>query len=454
MAGTVIKRVQFALVDGMDIDHAQGSSDASTSDEESASSGEDIDMSSPILSPSPSGPISQSMAETAATATAIGPTTLISMTPSSTFPVMSPLQPSEFATIPQPAHITGTDIKMDGTDVASGLSSSWKTLGLGTMSPPPRSHLRALPNLPALPEMVHITHTAVKTMTAHPRPHLGMERVSSSSVIPPTSLPRPQLPPIPRTPWRVVQTAPKPPLPPSDVKALPDVPRRQAAVEHSPAIPVVELDALTITTSPLSPRPIRAMPSRAPIQPLTQSTMATSTQAGPSTQSPAIPPSQSLPSRTVEVIIPPLPGSDQMPALHFDRPMSQEYIRGRRDEIFCALNLPDAVQQMAKDLWSNDRDAEGAFMTDIAVEFSVGDVTSVALDLDRPCVRGPVAPIDPHHDAPLVEAFTKYYTEWVELTLKRRRELVAELMLLRQIKGLDDLIKRSKGLDTEWMTDE
>lgn len=123
---------------------------------------------------------------------------------------------------------------------------------------------------------------------------------------------------------------------------------------------------------------------------------------------------------------------------------------------------PDAVQQMAKDLWSNDRDAEGAFMTDIAVEFrraicnaaSVGDVTSAALDLDRPCMRGPVAPIDPHHDAPLVEAFTKYYTEWVELTLKRRRELVAELMLLRQIEGLDDLIKRSEGLDTEWMTDE
>jgi hypothetical protein len=53
-----------------------------------------------------------------------------------------------------------------------------------------------------------------------------------------------------------------------------------------------------------------------------------------------------------------------------------------------------------------------------------------------------------------VEAFTKYYTEWVELTLKRCRELVAELMLLRQIEGLDDLIKRSEGLDTEWMTDE
>jgi hypothetical protein len=42
----------------------------------------------------------------------------------------------------------------------------------------------------------------------------------------------------------------------------------------------------------------------------------------------------------MEVIIPPLPGSDQMPALHFDRPMSQEYIRGRRDEILCALDLP------------------------------------------------------------------------------------------------------------------
>ncbi|KIJ04406.1 hypothetical protein PAXINDRAFT_22306 [Paxillus involutus ATCC 200175] len=56
MAGTVIKRVRFALVDGMDIDHAQGSSDASTSDEESASSGEDIDMSSPILSRHLRGP--------------------------------------------------------------------------------------------------------------------------------------------------------------------------------------------------------------------------------------------------------------------------------------------------------------------------------------------------------------------------------------------------------------
>jgi hypothetical protein len=69
-------------------------------------------------------------------------------------------------------------------------------------------------------------------------------------------------------------------------------------------------------------------------------------------------------------------------------------------------------------------------------------------------VHGPVAPIDPHHDTPLVEAFTKYYTEWVELTLKCCRELVAELMLLWQIEGLDDLIKRSKGLDMEWMTDE
>jgi hypothetical protein len=122
---------------------------------------------------------------------------------------------------------------------------------------------------------------------------------------------------------------------------------------------------------------------------------------------------------------------------------------------------PDAIQQMAKDLWSNDRDTEGAFVTDITMEFrrvicnaaSIGDVTSAALDFDRPCVRGPI-PIDPHHDAPLVEAFTKYYTEWVELTLKHHRELVAELMLLRQIEGLDDLIKHSKGLDTEWMTDE
>ncbi|KIJ19107.1 hypothetical protein PAXINDRAFT_8460 [Paxillus involutus ATCC 200175] len=136
MAGTVIKRVQFALVDPMDIDHAQGSSVASTSNEESASSSEDIDMSSPILSPSRLGPVSQSTTETAATATAIRPTALISTTPSSTFPAMSPLQPSEFATIPQPAHITGTDIKMDGTDVASGPFSSWKTLGLGTIAPP------------------------------------------------------------------------------------------------------------------------------------------------------------------------------------------------------------------------------------------------------------------------------------------------------------------------------
>ncbi|KIJ04909.1 hypothetical protein PAXINDRAFT_21804 [Paxillus involutus ATCC 200175] len=117
---------------------------------------------------------------------------------------------------------------------------------------------------------------------------------------------------------------------------------------------------------------------------------------------------------------------------------------------------------MAQGPMEQHRDAEGAFMTDIAVEFrraicnaaSVGDVTSAALDLDQPCMRSPVAPIDPHHDTPLVEAFTKYYTEWVELTLKRRRELVAELMLLRQIEGLDDLIKRSEGLDTEWMTDE
>ncbi|KIJ16682.1 hypothetical protein PAXINDRAFT_168179 [Paxillus involutus ATCC 200175] len=150
-----------------------------------------------------------------------------------------------------------------------------------------------------------------------------------------------------------------------------------------------------------------------------------------------------------------------MPTLDIPRPMTREDIRGQRDEVLHGLELPDAIQKMAKDLWSNDPNTEEAFMTDMAVKFrqvicdavAVGNGTSVTLDFDRSSVRGPVAPIDPYHDAPLVEAFRKYYTEWAELHVRRCREMVVELMLLRQMEGLDDLIQCAEGLDTQWMAD-
>ncbi|KIK74914.1 hypothetical protein PAXRUDRAFT_19426 [Paxillus rubicundulus Ve08.2h10] len=105
-----------------------------------------------------------------------------------------------------------------------------------------------------------------------------------------------------------------------------------------------------------------------------------------------------------------------------------------------ALDFP--VQDMARERWSNNCDAEEAFPVDVAVEFrrvmchaaSASDMSSVDLDFGRHGEHGPVAPIDPHHDAPLVEAFTKYYDQWME--------------------GLDDLIERAEGLDAEWMRDQ
>ncbi|KAF8834285.1 hypothetical protein BDN67DRAFT_985436 [Paxillus ammoniavirescens] len=150
---------------------------------------------------------------------------------------------------------------------------------------------------------------------------------------------------------------------------------------------------------------------------------------------------------------PPIPGAEQGP-LNFARPMAREDIRGRQDEVMEALDFPDAVQDMARELWSNNCNAEEAFPVDVAVEFSAGNMSSVDLDFGWHGKRGPVAPIDPHHDAPLVEAFTKYYNQWVQLHLKRRRELLAELMLLCQMEGLDDLIKCVEGLDAEWMRDQ
>ncbi|KAF8833147.1 hypothetical protein BDN67DRAFT_1017893 [Paxillus ammoniavirescens] len=97
---------------------------------------------------------------------------------------------------------------------------------------------------------------------------------------------------------------------------------------------------------------------------------------------------------------------------------------------------------MARELWSNNRDTEEAFPIDVTMEFrramchtaSAGNMSSVDLDFGWHGERGPVAPINPHHDAPLVEAFTKYYDQWME--------------------GLDDLIERAEGLDAEWMRDQ
>ncbi|KAF8832995.1 hypothetical protein BDN67DRAFT_1018083 [Paxillus ammoniavirescens] len=112
---------------------------------------------------------------------------------------------------------------------------------------------------------------------------------------------------------------------------------------------------------------------------------------------------------------PPVPGAEQGP-LNFARPMAREDIRGWQDEVMEALNFPDAVQDMARELWSNNRNAEEAFPVDVAVEFrcamchaaSTGNMSSVDLDFGWHGERGPVAPIDPHHNAPLVEAFTKW----------------------------------------------
>ncbi|KIK72674.1 hypothetical protein PAXRUDRAFT_21712 [Paxillus rubicundulus Ve08.2h10] len=259
------------------------------------------------------------------------------------------------------------------------------------------------------------------------------------------------LPPIPRAPQRALNTIPIPPVLASDLPPLPEVPRWQAAVAQPPAVLVMELNQLSIepmsTTAKVpSPQPIQSLPLRAQVPPLAESPMvpmAPSTQPGPSTESPSIPPTQLRPSRSMG-------------------PMAREDIQGRRDEVMEALDFPDAVQDMARELWSNNCDAEEAFPVDITVEFrraichaaSAGDMSSVDLDFGRYGERGPVAPIDPHHDAPLVEGFTKYYDQWVQLHLRRRRELLAELMLLHQMEGLDDLIKHTEGLDAEWMRDQ
>ncbi|KIK72745.1 hypothetical protein PAXRUDRAFT_21637 [Paxillus rubicundulus Ve08.2h10] len=222
------------------------------------------------------------------------------------------------------------------------------------------------------------------------------------------------MPPIPRTSRRVVQTA--------------QLEGAARATASPLATPVLELDVLSITSSssvplPSSARPIRAMLSRGSKGQLTQNTAAASTQAGPATPSPASRASPSLPLVDMEVVIPPEPGSERLPALNLVRPMTREDIRSRRDKLLRALELPDAIQKMARDLWSNDRDAEGAFVADIAVEFrraignaaSVGDVTSTALNFPSRPAHGPVTPIDAHHNAPIMEAFSKFYSQWAEL---------------------------------------
>ncbi|KAF8833436.1 hypothetical protein BDN67DRAFT_1017563 [Paxillus ammoniavirescens] len=257
-----------------------------------------------------------------------------------------------------------------------------------------------------------------------------------------------------------------------------EVPRRQTAVAHPPAVLVMELNQLSIepmsTTAEVpSPRPIRSLPQRAHALPLAESPMvptattaptAPSTQPGPSTQFPSIPPTPLRPSRSMGVIIPPVPGAKQGP-LNFARPMARDDIRGRRDEVMEALDFPgksarehlrtiaDGSSKMQFKTWPGSCGAM-EFRCAMCHAASAGNMSSVDLDFGRHGERGPVAPIDPHHDAPLVEAFTKYYNQWVQLHLRRRRELLAELMLLRQMEGLDDLIKHTEGLDTEWMRDQ
>ncbi|KAF8834200.1 hypothetical protein BDN67DRAFT_1016746 [Paxillus ammoniavirescens] len=407
MSGAIIKKVRFA-VDHMKIEPTQAASVASTSDEESSpsplSSGDDVDMASPMALP-PSAPS----------------TTLFSQ--------------------PALAHVTGADIKMDDAKLSAGPSSGWPTQ---SMPPPPRSALRALPDLPAFPALAHISSMAVKTMPPPPRPHVRVP-------LPPPSLSCPPLPPIPRAPRRAVQTL--------------QAEEAVGATASSSAVPVLELDGLSITApSSILPsllQPIWALPSRAPKHPPTDSATAPSTQAGQLTPSPDSTPSPPFPPATMAVFIPPVPGCKEYAGVSLHRPMTREDIPARRDELLRALDSPDAVQKIAVDLWSNNHDAKAGFFADIAVEFrravseaaAVGDMTSAKLNFSRRPVNGPTACIDAYHDAPIMEAFTKYYVQWVDLHIKHRRDMVAELILLRQMEGLDDLIEQAEGLDVAWMGD-
>ncbi|KAF8834151.1 hypothetical protein BDN67DRAFT_985530, partial [Paxillus ammoniavirescens] len=268
------------------------------------------------------------------------------------------------------------------------------------MPPPPRSALRALPDLPAFLAPAHISSTAIKTMPPPPRPHVRVP-------LPPPSSSWPLLPPIPRAPRRAVQ-----PLQAEEAVG---------ATASSSAVPVLELDGLSITApssiSPSSPRPIRALPSRAPKHPPTDSATAPSTQAGQPTPSPASTPSPPFPPATMAVFIPPVPGYEEYAGVSLRRPMTREDIRARRDKLLHALDFPDAVQKITVDLWSNNRNAEAGFFADITVEFrravseaaAVGNMTSAKLNFSRHPVNGPIARINAYHDAPIVKAFTKYY---------------------------------------------
>ncbi|KAF8835094.1 hypothetical protein BDN67DRAFT_1015850 [Paxillus ammoniavirescens] len=286
MSGAIIKKVRFA-VDHIEIEPTQAASVASTSDEESlpspSSSGDDVDMASPMALP--------------------------------------PSAPSQ----PALTHVTGADIKMDDAEVSAGPSLGWPTQSM----PPPS-----------------------KTMPPPPRPHVRVP-------LPPPSSSCPPLPPIPRAPHRAVQ-----PLQAEEA---------MGATASSSAVPVLELDGLSITAPssilPSSPQPIRALPSRAPKHPPTDSATAPLMQAGQPTPSPDSTPSPPFPPATMAVFIPPVPGCKEYAGVSLRRPMMREDIRARQDELLRALDFPDAIQKIAVDLWSNNRDAEAGFFANIAVEF-------------------------------------------------------------------------------------
>ncbi|KIK74357.1 hypothetical protein PAXRUDRAFT_19964 [Paxillus rubicundulus Ve08.2h10] len=230
-----VKKVRFAEDNPMQTESSLAKS-MSGADKVTSSSGDDVDMTSPIASP-PS-----SMAR---------PTAVI------------PLQPSS----------------------PSAPSPHRHTHAMGPMPPPPRS------------QGIH------------------------------------HLPPIPRAPQRALNTVPIPPVLASDLPLLPEVPQWQAAVAQPPAVLIMELNQLSIepmsTTAEVpSPRPIQSLPLRAQVPPLAESPtvpMAPSMQPRPSTESPSIPPTQLRPSRSMGVIIPPIPGAKQGP-LNFARPMAREDI--------------------------------------------------------------------------------------------------------------------------------
>ncbi|KAF8833783.1 hypothetical protein BDN67DRAFT_1017189 [Paxillus ammoniavirescens] len=289
---------------------------------------------------------------------------------------------------------------MDDTKVSAGPSSGWLTQ---SMPPPPRSALRALPDLPTFPALAHISSTAIKTMPPLPRPHVRVP-------LPPPLSSCPPLPPIPRAPHRAVQTL--------------QAEEAVGATASSSAMPVLELDGLSITApssiSPSSPQPIQALPSRALKHPPTDSTTAPLMQAGQATPSPDSTPSPPFPPATMVVFIPPVPGCEEYAGL------------------LCALDFPDAIQKITVDLWSNNHDAEAGFFADITMEFrrvvseaaAVSDMMSAKLNFSRCPVNRPIVCIDAYHNAPIMEAFNKYYVQWVDLHIKHCRDMVTELILL------------------------